>query len=189
MVLVRRRTSFVEELVRACKDRGVPVAGVDRMVLTSQLSVMDLLALGRFLLLPEDDLTLATVLKSPLIGLSEEQLFDVAHGRRRDLWSALAARADSDMLFRPARDWLKRLLAETDFIRPFELFARVLSAPCPADGVSGRRAILKRLGPEAQDPLDEFLAACLAFERSHAPSLQSFLHWMEASQAEIKRLF
>jgi ATP-dependent helicase/nuclease subunit A len=187
MVLVRRRTGFVEELVRALKDRSVPVAGVDRMVLTRQLAVMDLMALGGFLLLPEDDLTLATVLKSPLISLTEEQLFDLAQGRRDRLWPALVARAESDLLFRPARDWLRRLLAETDFIRPFELFARVLSAPCPADPVSGRRAILKRLGPEAQDPLDEFLAACLTFERSHAPSLQAFLHWMEASQAEIKR--
>ena len=73
MVLVRRRTGFVEELVRALKERAVPVAGVDRMVLTQQLSIMDLMALANFLLLPEDDLTLATILKSPLIGLTEEQ--------------------------------------------------------------------------------------------------------------------
>ncbi|UEM22673.1 double-strand break repair helicase AddA [Skermanella mucosa] len=187
MVLVRRRTGFVEELVRALKEREVPVAGVDRMVLTQQLSIMDLMALAGFLLLPEDDLTLATVLKSPLIGLTEEQLFDIAHGRRGHLWEALRKRAEADLLFRPARDYLRALQNETDFIRPFELFARVLNAPCPADPVSGRRAILKRLGPDAQDPLDEFLTACLAFERSHPPSLQAFLHWLDASEAEIKR--
>lgn len=187
MVLVRRRTSFVTELVRALKDRAVPVAGVDRMVLTEQLAVMDLMALCEFLLLPEDDLTLATVLKGPLIGLSEDQLFDLAHGRRGTLWSALVAKAEEDPAYRPARRYLGAQLARTDFLAPYELFAGLLAAPCPADERSGRRAILKRLGPDAQDPLDEFLAVCLTFEKTEPPSLQNFLAWLAASEAEIKR--
>ncbi|HYC03355.1 MAG TPA: double-strand break repair helicase AddA [Azospirillaceae bacterium] len=187
MVLVRRRNAFVQQLVRALKDRRVPVAGVDRMVLTEQLAVMDLVALGRFLLLPEDDLTLATVLKSPMVGLSEEQLFRVAHGRRGHLWPALRAKADLEPDLAPARDWLAGLLAETDFRAPYELFAGALARPCPADPVSGRRAVLARLGSEAIDPLDEFLASCLLFERSHVPSLEGFLHWLEAGEAEVKR--
>ncbi|MCW2238199.1 double-strand break repair helicase AddA [Azospirillum canadense] len=187
MVLVRRRTSFVTELVRALKDRAVPVAGVDRMVLTEQLAVMDLMALCEFLLLPEDDLTLATVLKGPLIGLTEEQLFDLAHGRRGTLWQALVAKAEEDPAYHPARRYLGGQLARTDFLAPYELFAGLLAAPCPADERSGRRAILKRLGPDAQDPLDEFLAVCLAFEKTEPPSLQNFLAWLAASEAEIKR--
>ncbi|WP_029010691.1 double-strand break repair helicase AddA [Azospirillum halopraeferens] len=187
MVLVRRRTAFVGELVRALKERNVPVAGVDRMVLTEQLAVMDLMALADFLLLPEDDLTLATVLKGPLIGLTEEELFALAHRRRGTLWAALVRRAEEDAAFRPARRYLGDLLARTDFVPPYELFAGVLSAPCPADGGSGRRAILRRLGPDARDPLDEFLAVCLAYERTEAPSLQRFLAWLAASEAEIKR--
>ncbi|QJE71712.1 double-strand break repair helicase AddA [Aerophototrophica crusticola] len=192
MVLVRRRNAFVQHLVRALKDRGVPVAGVDRMVLTEQLAVMDLMALGGFLLLPEDDLTLATVLKSPLVGLTEEQLFTLAHGRPGSLWAALSVKAQQDPAYEPAQRWLHGLLAETDFHAPFELFAGVLSRPCPADptleeGGSGRRAILARLGSEAVDPLDEFLSAALLFEREHVPSLQGFLHWLEQSQAEVKR--
>ncbi len=188
MVLVRRRTAFVTELVRALKDRAVPVAGVDRMVLTEQLAVMDLMALCEFLLLPEDDLTLATVLKGPLIGLTEEQLFDLAHGRRGTLWRALVAKAEDDPAYRPARRYLGAQLARTDFLAPYELFAGLLAAPCPADeDGSGRRAILKRLGPDAQDPLDEFLAVCLAFEKTEPPSLQNFLAWLAASEAEIKR--
>ncbi len=83
MVLVRRRNEFVDALVNALKRRGVPVSGTDRMVLTDQLAVMDLIALGRFMLLPEDDLTLAVVLKCPLIGLSENDLFALAHRARR----------------------------------------------------------------------------------------------------------
>lgn len=187
MVLVRRRTGFVAELVRALKDRAVPVAGADRMVLTGQLAVQDLMALAGFLLLPEDDLTLATVLKGPLIGLTEDELFALAHGRPASLWQALVVRAETDPGFRPARGYLGLLLARTDFVPPYELFAGILNTPCPADTASGRRAILRRLGPDAQDPLDEFLATALTFERAEAPSLQAFLAWMEASEAEIKR--
>ncbi len=187
MVLVRRRTGFVTELVRALKERAVPVSGVDRMVLTRQLAVMDLMALAGFLLLPEDDLALATVLKGPLIGLGEDELFTLAHGRKGSLWQALVRRAENDPVFRPARGWLGDLMGRTDFRRPYELFAGLLAAPCPADTVSGRRAMLRRLGPDALDPLDEFLAITLAFEKTEPPSLQLFLAWLEASEAEIKR--
>jgi ATP-dependent helicase/nuclease subunit A len=47
--------------------------------------------------------------------------------------------------------------------------------------------MLRRLGPDAADPLDEFLAAALAYQRIHAPSLQGFLAWLGAGEAEIKR--
>ena len=187
LVLVRRRTAFVEQLVRALKEQGVDVAGIDRMVLGEQLSVMDLMALGRFLLLPEDDLTLAELLKSPLVGLSEAALFELAHPRPGHLWLALVAAADHVPALAPVRAWLGELLGRADHERPYELFARVLAEPCPGDDRSGRRAMLGRLGPDAADPIDEFLASCLQFERDHAPSLQGFLHWLDATEAEIKR--
>jgi ATP-dependent helicase/nuclease subunit A len=182
MVLVRRRGTFVTALVRALKQRGVPVAGVDRMVLTAQLAVEDLVALGQFLLLPEDDLTLAGLLKSPLYGLDEAALFRLAHGRGdRRLWDELRRRADEDPLLRHAADELSALLARADFVAPYELFADVLAAR------GGRRAALSRLGPEAADPIDEFLALTLAYERTHIPSLQGFLHWLATGEVEIKR--
>jgi ATP-dependent helicase/nuclease subunit A len=183
MVLVRQRTGFMDQLVRALKLRQVPVAGADRMVLTEQLVVQDLLALARFLLLPEDDLTLAGLLKSPLIGLDEEQLFAVAHGRPGTLWASLRTRAsmEPEGPFAAAAARLSAWLARTDFVRPFELFAHVLYA----DG--GRERLLARLGAEADDPLGEFLALALSYERSAVPSLQDFVAWIEAGQAEIKR--
>ncbi|MEI6984942.1 MAG: double-strand break repair helicase AddA [Rhodospirillaceae bacterium] len=189
MVLVRRRTGFVAELVRALKERDVPVAGVDRMVLTGQLSVMDLTALADFLLLRDDDLTLAVVLKGPFIGLDEEQLYALAFQRPGNLWQALGARAaaESDSLYARARLWLNGLLSVADFTPPYEFFASVLHQPCPANRVSGLSAVLGRLGVEARDPLDEFLSICLTFQRIHPPSLQVFLHWLAASGAEIKR--
>jgi ATP-dependent helicase/nuclease subunit A len=182
MVLVRRRGNFVTALVRALKQRGVPVAGVDRMVLTAQLAIEDLVALGQFLLLPDDDLTLASLLKSPLYGIDEAALFRLAHGRGdRRLWDELRRRADEDVTLRHAADELAALLARTDFVAPYELFADVLAAR------GGRRAALSRLGPEAADPLDEFLALALAYERTHIPSLQGFLHWLATGEVEIKR--
>ena len=181
MVLVRRRTGFVEDLVRALKRRDVEVAGVDRMVLTEQMAVMDLVALGRFLLLPEDDLTLATVLKGPLIGLDEDQLFRLAHGRKGSLWEALKHKAGEDAAYAGARRDLSALLARTDYTPPFELYTHVLGAG------RGREKLIGRLGRDAEDPIAEFLDLALAFERSHTASLESFLHWLEAGAVEVKR--
>ncbi len=182
MVLVRRRNLFVEALVRALKRLDVPVAGVDRMVLSEQLAVMDLVALGRTLLLPEDDLTLATVLKSPLIGLDEEALFLLAHKRgEASLWSALRDRAARVEGAPAALETLSALMARADFVRPFELYAELLGAG------GGREKLIARLGPDANDPIDEFLGLALAYEREHLPSLEGFLHWFEAGGQEVKR--
>ena len=182
MVLVRRRGAFVEELVRALKQRNVPVAGVDRMVLGEQLAVRDLLALGNFLLLPEDDLTLAVVLKGPLFGFDDDDLFNLAHGRRdQTLWHRLRSLSNRDSKFKMALDELSSLLARVDYVAPFELFADVLARR------RGRHQIAARLGRDANDPIDEFLARALGFERTHAPSLQDFLHTFDADSVEVKR--
>jgi len=181
LVLVRRRDPFVGALVRALKERDVPVAGVDRMVLADQLAVRDLVALAEFLLLPADDLTLATVLKGPLYGFDDDLLFELAWRRTGSLWEALRRRAGENAKFRFAVEELTSLLARADFIPPFELFAEVLGAR------AGRRKIVARLGLEASDPLDELLAAALAFERDHSPSLQGFLHWLVLGELEVKR--
>jgi ATP-dependent helicase/nuclease subunit A len=181
LVLVRRRNAFVEELVRELKQLGVPVAGVDRMVLTDQLAVRDLTALGHVLLLPEDSLTLACVLKGPLIGLSEDRLFELAWTRKRSLWAELKARAAENADFERAHARLSDWLARADYVPPYELFAQLLGAE------GGRRDLVARLGPEANDPVDEFQALALAYERDHVPSLQGFLHWLEAGEQEVKR--
>ncbi len=180
MILVRRRTVFFEDMVGALKRRGLPVAGIDRMVITEQLAVMDLMALGRFALLPDDDLTLATVLKGPLFGFDDARLFDLAWKRDASLWDTLRARRTEAVDFVHAHDVLNDLLARADFESPFDWYARIL-------GAGGRRDILGRLGAEADDPLDEFLSMALLYEHEHAPSLEGFLFWLEAGKADIKR--
>lgn len=183
LVLVRRRGPFVEDLVRALKENAVPVAGVDRMVLTEQMAVMDLVALGHALLLPEDDLTLASVLKGPLVGLSEDELFAVAHGRPKgtSLWRALREKAAEPGPWRDAHRALRALMNRADFLPPHELYADILGR------LGGREKLLARLGPDAADPIDEFMALTLAYDRGHPPSLQAFLHWLAAGAQEIKR--
>lgn len=182
MILVRRRGHFAGEMVRELKRRGIAVAGADRMVLMDQLAVMDLMAAGRFALLPDDDLTLAALLKSPLIGLDEDALFRFAQGRSGSLWRALEAAArDGDGAAATARDTLAGWRSRVDFMPPFEFFTQVLGTE------GGRRRLLERLGRDAEDPIDEFLSLALDFEREHAPSLEGFLHWVEAGRTQIKR--
>jgi ATP-dependent helicase/nuclease subunit A len=184
MVLVRRRNEFVGELLRALKQRDIPVAGADRLILTEQLAVQDLVALGRFLLLPEDDLTLATVLKGPLFGVDEDMLFDLAYDRGGEkLWQRVRAKAGKSPQLRLAAERLSDLLARADFVPPYELYAEILGAQ------GGRRMLLERLGLEAADPVQEFLALALSYEREHVPSLQGFLRWLAAGDTEVKRDF
>ncbi|SIS49535.1 double-strand break repair helicase AddA [Insolitispirillum peregrinum] len=184
LVLVRRRGGFVEDLVRALKKAEVPVAGADRMVLSEQMAVMDLLALGEALLLPDDDLTLACVLKGPLIGLSEDQLLQIAAGRPRgvSLWRSLRAAAEKGGgPFRPAHETLADLMGQADFLPPHELYARVLGP------LRGREKLVARLGPDALDAIDEFVQLTLTYDRGNPPSLQGFLHWARYDDSQKKR--
>jgi ATP-dependent helicase/nuclease subunit A len=151
--------------------------GADRMVLMEQIAIADLVALGRFVLLPEDDLTLAALLKSPLIGLSEEQLYDLAQPRRDRLWDELRARQDERREFARAHAFLAEMRAQADFVAPFEFYARALSKGL-------RKKLVARLGAEAADAIDEFLALALMHESVHPPSLESFLDWFEKGASE-----
>ena len=181
MVLVRHRSEFVDHLVRALKQRSVGVAGIDRLVLSTQLAVMDLLALADAALMIEDDLTVAAVLKGPLAGLDETALFDLAHGRGETTLAAALARRRGDPRCERARAVLDEVLAMADFVPPYEFFSRILGP------MGGRERIVARLGPDAEDPIDEFLALALDYEREHTPSLQGFVSWFRGARAEVKR--
>lgn len=182
LILVRRRKAFFDKMIRALKQQGVPVAGADRLKLVEHIAVMDLLALGDAVLLPDDDLTFACLLKSPLLGLDEDDLFRLANGRGdHTLADELARRAGEETHWQTAHRrfvaWRERAGAE----RPYDFFAGVLGR----DG--GRRDFMGRLGSEANDALSEFLAAALDFETRHIPSLQGFLAWMRSTESVVKR--
>jgi ATP-dependent helicase/nuclease subunit A len=181
LILVRRRDRFFEAMVKALKRADVPVAGADRLVLGEEIAVADLLSLARFCLQPRDDLSLAEALKSPLLGFGDEDLFELCRARKASLWKVLRSRAEEKRHWRRAVDLLTSWRAKADFAAPYEFFAGVL------DASGGKKAMLARLGPDAADPLDEFLAACLTFERAHPPALQGFLAWFEAGGTQVKR--
>jgi ATP-dependent helicase/nuclease subunit A len=181
MVLMPRREPLASELIRQLKQRGVPVVGADRIRLMEQIAVMDLVALGRFALLPEDDLNLATLLRSPFGGLSEEALLSLCAGRNGTLWRVLEKRKFELPVFESAHDLLAECLSRADFSPPFEFYSHVLGAK----GL--RRRLLNRLGAETNDAIDEFLALALGYEVLNAPSLEGFLHWLERGDAEVKR--
>ena len=186
MILVRKRGPFVEALNRDLKLLGIPAAGSDRLVLTDHIAVKDLAALGRFLLLPEDDLSLAAVLKSPLFDLDDDDLLEIAREsaekeRAGTLWQMLVRRSETDQKWELVRKKLEVWRARADFMPPYEFYARLLSA----DG--GRRSFRARLGVEVDDVLDEFLALTMAFEQTGTPGLEGFLAWMAAAPTEIKR--
>jgi len=180
LVLVRRRTPFVDHLVRALKSLAVPVAGRDRMVLTDELAVMDILVLARFALQPTDDLSLATVLKGPFVGLDEDALFELAHGRKGSLWQALL-RQKSAAAFTGVAEMLKGLLDGIDVKTPFEFFNHILTE------MDGRRKLVARLGDEIHDPVDELLEEALRFELTTSASMQAFVHSVEHAGTQIKR--
>ena len=182
MILLPRRSGrgFIPRIIAALKQADVPVAGIDRMALADELAVMDMAAIGDFVLLPEDDLALATVLKGPLFGFDDEALFELAHGRQGTLWEALCNHAGMAR-FGSCFEVLSALLGKADHVGVHAFFADLL-----AEG-GLRRKIAARLGEEANDPVDEFLNAALDYERRHPPSLQGFLHWLGNGEAEVKR--
>lgn len=180
LVLVRRRTAFVDHFIRALKARGVPVTGRDRMTLIDELPVMDLLVLAQFALLPDDDLALATALKSPFLGLDDDDLFALSYERRSTLWEALKTQKSSDR-FGPAYEFLRQVLNQADVGGPFDFFSFVLI------DLDGRKKLAQRLGTEIHESIDELLEEAMRFQFSHTPSLQTFVESLRRNNTQIKR--
>ncbi|MDR6954021.1 ATP-dependent helicase/nuclease subunit A [Ancylobacter sp. 3268] len=181
LVLVRRRSALFEAVIRALKQVGVAVAGADRLVVAEHIAVMDLAALGEALLSPDDELSLASALKSPLFGFDDDDLIALLPKREARLIDELTRRAGERPHWRAAVERLDRLRPEAASLRPFDFYARVLGRE------RGRALMLARLGPEAADALDEMLAIARAYESTEAPSLAGFLAFLRGGQAQAKR--
>ncbi len=177
LVLVRQRGPLFEAIIRALKNEDIDVAGADRLVLTEHIAVMDLLALADALLLPEDDLALATVLKIAAVrpdgrGAVRARLGAQGHAARGAVASAS----------RRSRRASTRSRAMRSGCSPFAFYANLLGA-----GQRRGNASSSRLGPEANDVIDEFLNLALDYESRETPSLQGFVAWLRTASAEIKR--
>ena len=200
MVLVRTRNRFVDELMRALKARGIPVSGADRLKLGTQIIVQDMLAAAKFCLLPADDLNLAAFLKSPFIGFDDSALFTIARGGKGSLWAKLAQfdpKSAQTLLddsspvtaeqVSAVKTYLEGLRAIAFDVSPYEFFMGLLGRPCPADLQSGFHAVKCRLGEDAVDPVEEFLALALGYSENETESLQSFVQMQDDGETEIKR--
>jgi ATP-dependent helicase/nuclease subunit A len=181
LVLVRQRGPLFEAIIRALKEEKIPVAGADRLVLTEHIAVMDLMVLADALLLPADDLALATVLKSPLFGFNDDDLFEIARERKGSLRRALEKKGDAKARFAEAAARLDRFAQWARRDTPYAFFARILGAE------RGRKRFLARLGHEADDALTEFLNLALDYERLETPSLQGFIAWLRGAAVDVKR--
>ncbi|HYD13837.1 MAG TPA: double-strand break repair helicase AddA [Allosphingosinicella sp.] len=177
LILLRSRGELASLIVARLHALDVPVAGVDRLSLSAPLAVQDLLAAARFAAQPLDDLNLASLLVSPLIGWTQDALYDAAFGRTGALWPHLRARQPPDRLA-----GLQSILAMADYAPPHPFFETILSGP-----LDGRRKLLERLGAEARDPIEELLSSALEFEGNAAASLQAFLDWFARGEVEIVR--
>lgn len=183
LVLVRTRTPFVSDLVRQLKLRGIAVSGIDRMMLTDQIAIMDCLALARFCRFPEDDLSLACLLRSPFIRIQENELMAFALGRQGTLWDVVQQRCSPDIV-----SWLRHAISMSGKAKPFDFFDDILNGQCPMDGTSSAwRAFATCLGTDCLDPLDEFLTYCLALEGEGVFSIEELIARVEKSELMIKR--
>jgi ATP-dependent helicase/nuclease subunit A len=180
LVLVRRRGDLAGLIVARLHAERVAVAGIDRLSLSAPLAVQDLLAAARFAIQPLDDLNLASLLVSPLLGWTQDELYEAAFRRRGPLWPHLRARAGEGK----GRDLqpLSDLLAMADLATPHDFFERLLSGP-----MQGRRRLVERLGTQARDPIEELLSSALEFESNGASSLARFLDWFARGDVEIVR--
>jgi ATP-dependent helicase/nuclease subunit A len=187
LILVRKRGPLFEEILRALKHARIPVAGADRLALSEHIVFDDLLALARFALFPADDLTLAALLRSPFCDVDDESLYRLAKGRgKTPLWQVLLSRADETPEWRGAADFLIALIAEAAQRRPFELYSRVLGLR-DGGGRSMRARLLRRLGREAEDALDEFLGQVLAAEQRGVHDLESLAAAFASLDITVKR--
>ncbi len=182
LVLVRKRGQLMAAAVHALHAARVPVAGVDKLLLTEPLAALDLLALVRFAVQPGDDLNLAALLASPLLGFDHEEIREIRLlGGADGLWAALGRAADGTRAHQ-ARRFLRQVLNLADRDGPYGFLDRILSGP-----LEGRRRLVARLGAEANDPIDELLQQALLFEQQPPPALAGFLSWIETTGVELKR--
>lgn len=178
LILVQRRNLLFSALIAEMRQLDIPVAGADRLELGAHIIVQDLLALAQVMVLPGDDHTLACLLKSPLMPhpLDDAALTTLA-GKRG------AATLRQRLFDDPRQIENAHALRDYEMLArrygPFAFFSRVVQ--------KHMKAVLTRLGSEAEDAVRAFLDLALDYEREEGNSLPGFASWMKGSDTTIKR--
>ena len=176
MILLQKRGSFFSMLIAELRKIGVPVAGADRLKLHESIAVQDLAAIAQWVTLPIDDYALACLLKSPFVPnpLTEVELFDLAYNRlAQSLWERVQSQNSLNAI------WLRDLIVRSQNASSYDFFSYILN--------KYRKAMLARLGPEANDATDAFFDQARSYELEHGRSLSGFLHWFNEGETEIRR--
>ncbi len=179
MILLRSRGDLAALIVARLHAREVPVAGIDRLKIVEPIAVQDLLATIRFALQPQDDLSLAGLLVSPLIGWDQVKLLRHAYRPKgQGLWQHLRSQPDITEELAPLRE----ILSSADLTTPYAFLENILSGD-----IGGRKKLQARLGSEILVPIEELLNLAMQYQQEGGASLQGFLDWFEQGGGEIKR--
>lgn len=182
MILVRNRNFITNNLIRAFRKYNVPVSGADRLVVSSHIAVLDIMAALSFAIMPDDDLTLACVLKSPLVGWGDAQIEDYAHGREGTLWHAVKS---SDT---KAAKWLSSLIETISGQNAFAALSSILNGASARDNLNGWASFMARLGDDCIDPLEELLSMAQNYDANQPQGgIQGFIHYIQNNKSNIKR--
>lgn len=177
MILVRQRAPLAAPMTFALKQRGIPVAGSDRIVLPEFPVIKDLMNLLRFCMNTKDDYSLCCVLKSPMFRFSENDIYKLCANRNKDM-PVFDLLADSHQsVFEILSDFM-RLYAVSG---PYTFFSYVLNH------YNMREKMVAALGEHILDPLEEFMTICLSYERTRPGTLRHFIKWFITGASEIKR--
>ena len=180
IILLQKRGGLWTIIDRELRRQGLPVASADKIKVNDSIAIEDLLALGDAMLLPEDDLNLASVLKSPLFGLSENHIFEIAYGRKnKTIQQRLQSLAAESPVYKAANDRLEDWLKIAEQTTPYEFYRRVLTTPI-------RLAFTKRLGENAIHAIAQFLDIIAEFEGEKTSTLQTLINHIRRADIDIR---
>lgn len=177
LILVRSRGAIFKSILKKLKQHDLPIAGSDRLLLLNELAIRDIISLLKFLDNTSDDLSLAEALRSPLLGLSESDLFKISFNRSSTLYHSLTLNLPKH----EASYIILDLVQEAQETAPYELIEKILI------NHRGRLRMGARLGESVNDVLDEFLLQALIYEDLEPPCLRGFLDWLQNIDVPVKR--
>lgn len=191
LILVRKRDRFVSAMNRALKQKNLNSAGADRLKLTEHIAIEDMLAIGRFATSPFDDLALAGIMKSPVFGFTDNELFAIAHYRKdKTLFEAVedfeqtqkyGDNNPSPEKLDHAQKLLNWMIVQAQALPVYEFYSRLMARS------RIKHLYFNTLGNEVEEVLDGFLQAAINYDNKTGLGLQSFVEWMACSEPELKR--
>ena len=188
IILVQKRKDLFHQMDKSLRREGVPVAGADRFKPKEDIAILDLLSYGQWALMPEDDLSLGEVLKSPLFGFTDDDLFALAHGRSSSLWKSLRKRHLENEKWKHAYQEMLATQKIAMHQGAYDFYTHILEARNMENGIeTGRQRFFARLGFSCADSLDAFIQKTLEYEALFPRHLQGFLSWFDDNAGEIKR--